>query len=98
MKRPLTLGVAAISCAAFFPTAGPAAAKDYEYCRRDITSYMPQCGFDTLAQCQETDAATIASGIRRSAAPPTRTSTCRVSARRTPAHRIARNNKGSRQS
>ncbi len=54
MKRPLTLGVAAISCATFFPTAAPAAAKDYAYCRRDITSYMLQCGFDTLAQCQET--------------------------------------------
>jgi hypothetical protein len=52
MKRPLTLGVAAICCAAFFPTAVPAAAKVYEYCRRDITSYMLQCGFDTLARCQ----------------------------------------------
>jgi Protein of unknown function (DUF3551) len=31
----------------------PAAANDYEYRRRDITSYMLQCGFDTLAQCQE---------------------------------------------
>jgi Protein of unknown function (DUF3551) len=53
MKRPLTLGVAAISCAAIFATAAPAAAKDHEYCRRDITSYMLQCGFDTLARCQD---------------------------------------------
>jgi Protein of unknown function (DUF3551) len=53
MKRLLKLGVAAISCAAVFATAAPVAAKDYEYCRRDITSYMLQCGFDTLAQCQE---------------------------------------------
>jgi hypothetical protein len=30
--------------------ATPAAA--YEYCRRDITSYMLGCSFDTMAQCQ----------------------------------------------
>jgi hypothetical protein len=34
MQKPLTLGVAAISCAAFFNTATPAAAKNYAYCRR----------------------------------------------------------------
>jgi hypothetical protein len=49
----LTLGAAAISCAAFFLSAAPAAATAYKYCRRDITSYILQCGFDTLAQCQE---------------------------------------------
>ena len=53
MKSPLRLGATAFSCAAFFLAAWPAAATDREYCRRDITSYMQQCGFDTLAQCQE---------------------------------------------
>ncbi len=52
MKRLLTLNAAALSCAAFFGAAAPAAAKDYEYCRRGLTSYMLQCGFDTLAQFQ----------------------------------------------
>ena len=47
------LGVVATACAAIFSTVMPAAAKDYEYCRRDITSYMLQCGFDTFAQCQD---------------------------------------------
>ncbi len=47
MKRLLTLNAAALSCAAFFGAAAPAAAKDYEYCRRGLTSYMLQCGFDT---------------------------------------------------
>ena len=51
MKKLLSLGVAAIACAAFFGTSGPAAAN--EYCRRDVTSYMLSCGFDTLAQCQD---------------------------------------------
>jgi Protein of unknown function (DUF3551) len=54
VKRPLTWGVAAISCAASFVSAAPAAATGYEYCRRDITSYMLQCGFNTLAQCLAT--------------------------------------------
>jgi hypothetical protein len=53
MKKLLTLSAAAISCVAFFGTAAQAVAKDYEYCRRDITSYMPQCGLQTLAQCQD---------------------------------------------
>jgi hypothetical protein len=101
MKRPLTLGVAAISCAAFFPTAAPAAAKDYAYSRRDITSFMLQRGFDTSTQCQETSFGRGNDCFRNpslGSAPPTRRSTCRVSARRRPTHRIARNNKGSRQS
>ncbi len=54
MRELLSLGAAAIASAAFFGGAGPAAAKDYEYCRRDVTSFMLQCGFETLAQCQET--------------------------------------------
>jgi hypothetical protein len=52
MKKLLTLSAAAISCATYFGAAGPAAAKDIEYCRRDVTSFMMQCGFNTLAQCQ----------------------------------------------
>jgi Protein of unknown function (DUF3551) len=51
LKRPLTLGAAAISCAAFFGAAGPAAAKN-EYCRRGVSDYRLSCGFDTLAQWQ----------------------------------------------
>jgi hypothetical protein len=53
MKRLLTSSAAAIACAAFFGTAGPAAAGSHEYCRRDINEYgAMSCGFDTLAQCQ----------------------------------------------
>jgi len=52
MSKLLSLGVVAVTCIAFFGAAGPAAAKDHEYCRRD-TSYMLSCGFDTLAQCQD---------------------------------------------
>jgi hypothetical protein len=51
MSKFLSLGVAAIACAAYFGAAGPAAAKN-EYCRRGVTDYMVSCGFDTLAQCQ----------------------------------------------
>jgi hypothetical protein len=51
VKKLLTLSAAAISCAAFFGAAGPAAAKN-EYCRRGVTDYMLSCGFETLAQCQ----------------------------------------------
>jgi hypothetical protein len=53
MKKLLTFGAAAIACAAFFGTSTPAAAKDYAFCRVDITSSMLQCGFDTMAQCQD---------------------------------------------
>ena len=53
MKKLLTLSAAAIACAAVFGIATPAAAKDYEYCRRDVTSYMLSCGFETLAGCQD---------------------------------------------
>ena len=51
MSKLLSVGVAAIVCAAYFGVAGPAAAKN-EYCRRGVTDYMLSCGFDTLAQCQ----------------------------------------------
>jgi hypothetical protein len=53
MKRLLTLSAVVICCAAVFGAATPAAAKDYEYCRRDVSSYMLSCGFETLAQCQD---------------------------------------------
>jgi Protein of unknown function (DUF3551) len=53
MKKLMTLSAAAVACAAFFGTSAPAAAKDYEYCRVDITSYMLQCGFETMAQCED---------------------------------------------
>ena len=52
MNKLLSLGAAAIACAAVFGTATPATAKDYEYCRRD-SSYMLACGFETLAGCQD---------------------------------------------
>jgi|HubBroStandDraft_2_1064218.scaffolds.fasta_scaffold166151_1 hypothetical protein len=54
MSKLLSLGAAAIASAVLFGAAGPAAAKDYEYCRRGVTSFMLQCGFETLAQCQDT--------------------------------------------
>ena len=53
MTKLLTLSAAAIACAAFFGTAAPAAAKEHAYCRRDVTAAMLQCGFDTMAQCQD---------------------------------------------
>jgi hypothetical protein len=53
MSRLLNLGAATIACAAIFGAVTPAAAKNYEYCRRDISSYMLSCGFETLAQCQD---------------------------------------------
>ena len=53
MSKVLSPGVAAVACIAFFGAAGPAAAKDHEYCRKDAVSYMLSCGFDTLAQCQD---------------------------------------------
>ena len=51
MSKCLSLSVAAFACAMFFGT-HPAAAKTYEYCRKDVSSAMRQCGFETLAQCQ----------------------------------------------
>jgi len=53
MIKLLSLGAAAIACAVVFGAVTPAAAKDYEYCRRDVTSYMLSCGFETLAGCQD---------------------------------------------
>jgi hypothetical protein len=53
MSKLLSLSVGAIASVTFSVTE-PAAAKDYEYCRRDVTSFMLQCRFETLAQCQGT--------------------------------------------
>jgi hypothetical protein len=44
--------VAALSALIFVAIAAPASAHTYEYCRRDVTSYMLSCAFDTMAQCQ----------------------------------------------
>jgi hypothetical protein len=53
MKKLLSLSAAAIACAAFFGSAGPAAAGPHEYCRRDVSEYGAlSCSFDTMAQCQ----------------------------------------------
>jgi hypothetical protein len=49
ISKLLSLGAAAIAIGA----AGPAAAKDYECCRRNVTSVMLQCRFETLAPCQD---------------------------------------------
>ena len=53
MSKLLSLSAAAIASVAFGVTE-PAAAKVYEYRRRDVTSFMLQCCFETLAQCQGT--------------------------------------------
>ena len=54
MKQLLKTSVAPITalCAlAFVTMATPASAG--EYCRKDVTSAVVSCGFDTLAQCQD---------------------------------------------
>jgi hypothetical protein len=53
MSKLLSLGVAAVTSIAVFGAAGSAAAKNNEYCRREASSYMLSCGFDTLAQCRD---------------------------------------------
>jgi hypothetical protein len=57
MKQFLKLSAAPITalCAlAFVTMATPASAG--EYCRKDVTSAVVSCGFDTLAQCQDMSA------------------------------------------
>ncbi|MFY9954326.1 DUF3551 domain-containing protein [Bradyrhizobium sp.] len=54
MKQLLKTSIAPITalCAlAFVTMATPAAAG--EYCRKDVTSAVVSCSFDTLAQCQD---------------------------------------------
>ena len=54
MNKLLNLGIAAIACAAFFGTAAPAAAKDLRVLPQGRDGLaMLQCGFDTMAQCQD---------------------------------------------
>ena len=54
MKQLLKLSAApitALSALAFVAMATPASAG--EYCRKDVTSAVVSCSFDTLAQCQD---------------------------------------------
>ncbi len=44
--------IAALSALAFVSTPTPASAHTYEYCRRDVSSQMLQCSFNTLEQCK----------------------------------------------
>jgi hypothetical protein len=46
--------IAALSALAFVSTSTPASAHTYEYYRRDVTSQMLQCSFDTLEHCKWT--------------------------------------------
>ena len=62
MKQILKTSIAPITalCAlAFFTMATPASAG--EYCRKDVTSAVVSCSFDTLAQCHSCHAAACAS-------------------------------------
>jgi hypothetical protein len=55
MKQLLKLTAApamALIASAFVSFTAPTSAQAGEFCRRDITSYMLTCGFDSLAQCQ----------------------------------------------
>ena len=57
MKQFLKMSAAPITalCAlAFVAVATPASAG--EYCRKDVTSAVVSCGFDTLTQCQDMSA------------------------------------------
>jgi Protein of unknown function (DUF3551) len=60
-----------------------------------VTSFMLQCGFETLAQCQETSFGRGGDCFRNPSlgSAAMRTTTRRVSARRTPTHRFDGNNK-----
>jgi Protein of unknown function (DUF3551) len=54
MKQLLKLSAApitALSALAFVAMATPASAG--EYCRKDVTSAVVSCSFDTLAQCKD---------------------------------------------
>ena len=54
MKQILKLAAApaALFALSFVTFAAPTSAQAGDYCRRDVTAYTTQCGFDTLAQCQ----------------------------------------------
>lgn len=46
-----TIAAVALVGAAFLSDAGPAAAKDYEFCQQDYSSNMRSCDFETMEQC-----------------------------------------------
>lgn len=47
--------IAALSALAFMTIATSASASPHEYCRRDVNEYGAlSCGFETMAQCQDT--------------------------------------------
>jgi uncharacterized protein DUF3551 len=57
MKQLLKVATApamALFAFSFVALAAPAPASAYEYCRKDVTSSIVSCSFDTLEQCQAT--------------------------------------------
>jgi len=56
MKQILKLAGApatALLALSFVTFAAPTSAQAGEYCRKDVTSAVVSCSFDTLAQCQD---------------------------------------------
>lgn len=56
MKQLLRLAAApatALFALTFVTFAAPTSAQAGEYCRKDVTSAVVSCSFDTLAQCQD---------------------------------------------
>jgi Protein of unknown function (DUF3551) len=55
MKQLLKIAAApatALLAWAVVAVGAPASAQASEYCRRDVTSYMVSCSFDTMEQCK----------------------------------------------
>jgi len=55
MKHLLKLTAApaiALAASAFMSVAAPTRASAYEYCRKDVTSAVTSCSFDTMEQCK----------------------------------------------
>jgi hypothetical protein len=69
MNKLLSLGAAAIACAAVFGTATPATAKDYEYCRRDSSYIGKLDGSGLRRSCRSVSEARISAAICGLAAP-----------------------------
>jgi hypothetical protein len=42
----------ALAASAFMSVAAPTQASAYEYCRKDVTSAVTSCSFDTMEQCK----------------------------------------------
>jgi hypothetical protein len=56
MKQILKLAgapAAGLLALSFVTFAAPTSAQAGEYCRKDVTSAVVSCSFDTLAQCQD---------------------------------------------